>query len=88
VVDKAACRARAAGPTWEQIEVLPETEVEAKLNGVGPVTDFGVPGRGMKRQRALRMQAALRVAPPSVVQEVGVVPTNRGSALMAEIRPE
>lgn len=38
VVDKAASRARAAGLTWEQIEVLPETELEAKLYGVGPIT--------------------------------------------------
>jgi transposase len=37
VIDKTVCRARAAGLTWAQIEVLPETELEAKLYGVGPV---------------------------------------------------
>ena len=38
VIDKAACRARAAGLTWAEIDVLPEAELEAKLYGVGPVT--------------------------------------------------
>jgi transposase len=35
VVDKAACRARAAGLTWPQIEGLTESELEAKLYGRG-----------------------------------------------------
>jgi len=35
VVDKAACRARAAGLTWEQVEGLPELELEARLYGTG-----------------------------------------------------
>ena len=35
VVDKAVCRARAAGLDWQQVEALPEAELEAKLYGRG-----------------------------------------------------
>jgi transposase len=35
VVDKAVCRARAAGLTWEQVDVLPDAELERKLYGAG-----------------------------------------------------
>ena len=37
VVDKTACRARAAGLSWAQIDVLSEAELEAKLYGTGNV---------------------------------------------------
>jgi transposase len=35
VVDKAVCRARAAGLSWAEIDGLPESELEAKLYGTG-----------------------------------------------------
>lgn len=35
VVDKAVCRARTAGLSWDEVEALPETELEAKLYGAG-----------------------------------------------------